>query len=87
MGKNTSGQGLIKRAGQYAVFVAFRCVETVLRVLPIGAVARLGRVIGWLAYYVAPSYRRLAIDNLRLAFGAEMDSGRASSWHTPTSPD
>jgi heptosyltransferase-2 len=74
MGKNTAGEGLIKRAGQFAVYAIFRCVETVLRLLPLGAVARLGRVIGWIVYYFVPSYRGLAIDNLRIAFGATMDA-------------
>ena len=38
--------------------------------LPRRMVTRLGRTIGWLAYYLLPQQRRLALANLDLAFGS-----------------
>ncbi len=54
-------------------YAAFRSAEFVLKLLPLGAVARLGRFLGAVAYPFAGKYRRLALDNLRLAFGDELD--------------
>jgi heptosyltransferase II len=70
--KNTSLPGaFMKRCGQYAVYLAVRGLETVLWLLPLSVVALVGRGIGLLGWLVAPKYRRLAYDNLRIAFGRE----------------
>ncbi len=61
----------LRLAGQYLVYVVFRAAEMVLRLLPIELIARAGRVAGTLAYYLAGSYRRLALNNLRIAYGQE----------------
>src|SRR4051812_40811467 len=42
-----------------------------LQALPLTWVARLGRTIGWLAYWVDGRHRRVAIQNLTMCFGAE----------------
>ncbi|MDZ4290144.1 MAG: lipopolysaccharide heptosyltransferase II [Prosthecobacter sp.] len=58
-------------SGQWLVYALFRSVEAVLRVLPVEAVWRLGRALGCGAYFVAGKYRRLALNNLRIALGRE----------------
>ncbi len=60
-----------KRAGQFFVYVVFRAFETVLALLPIEVIAHAGRLLGTIAFYVAGSYRRLALNNLRIAYGLE----------------
>lgn len=66
----------LRRAGQFAVYAIFRCVEFGLSLLPIALISHLGRVLGVMAYYLGGKYRRLAIDNLRIAFGDEMTDAR-----------
>ncbi len=63
----------LQLAGQWLVYAAFRCVEGVLWLLPVEAVWRLGRALGTLGYYLSRKYRRLALNNLRIAFGRERD--------------
>ncbi len=63
----------IKLVGPWLVYAAFRCVEAVLWLLPVEAVWYLGRAIGTVGYYLAGKYRRLALNNLRIAFGREHD--------------
>ncbi len=46
--------------------------------LPRSAVWRIGRVSGWLGYYLAPSARRVAQANLVLAFGPALDESQRS---------
>ncbi len=46
--------------------------------LPRGAVWRIGRVSGWLGYYLASSTRRIAQANLMLSFGPALDESRRS---------
>ena len=47
------------------IFIAF------VQALPLTFVARIGRAIGALAWLIAPKYRRLALENLTLAFKSE----------------
>lgn len=63
----------IKLAGPWLVYAAFRCVEAVLWLLPVEVVWYLGRALGTVGYYIAGKYRRLALNNLRIAFGREHD--------------
>ncbi len=58
----------------YAVYVL---VTRVLGLLPIEALVAVGRWSGMVAWYVAPSYRRLVKSNLRLVFGDSMSPMRA----------
>ncbi|MBK8095126.1 MAG: lipopolysaccharide heptosyltransferase II [Verrucomicrobiaceae bacterium] len=53
------------------MYALFRCVEALLSLLPLVIVWYLGRFCGTLAYFVGGGYRRLALNNLRIAFGAE----------------
>jgi lipopolysaccharide heptosyltransferase II len=71
MAKTNLGAQL-RRAGHYTVYVVFRMIEGVLRLLPLDFVWRIGAVLGWLAYFIAGKYRRLAVSNLGIAFGREM---------------
>lgn len=54
---------------QYGVF---RAVEWLLKLGTVEAVARLGRGVGLLAWWLAGSYRRLALRNLEIAYGQEL---------------
>jgi lipopolysaccharide heptosyltransferase II len=62
----------LQRTGQWLVYAVFRTIEGVLRVLPVSTVWRLGAALGSAAWWVAGKYRRLALANLRIAFGREM---------------
>src|SRR5258708_8376050 len=48
----------------------YRCAGAPL--LPLRLVCALGRLGGLLAYFLAVPYRRLALRNLRIAFGEEL---------------
>ncbi len=61
----------VRRAGHFLSYLCFRAVELVLALLPLTLIAYLGRAIGSVAYYLAGPYRRLALENLRIAFGRE----------------
>lgn len=52
-------------------YAGFRGIEAGFRLLPIGAIVRLGRFFGWCAFWMAVPYRRLALKNLRIAFSDE----------------
>jgi lipopolysaccharide heptosyltransferase II len=52
-------------------YALYRLVAGVLRVLPLTAGFRLGSTLGSIAWFFAPTYRRLVRANLRIAFGAE----------------
>jgi len=61
------------RAGQWCIYAVFRIFEAGLKLLPLRVVFTLGEWGGLLAWAVAPPYRRLVLDNLRIAFGREID--------------
>lgn len=54
-----------------AVFVLYRLIAVGLRLLPLGLVWWLGRLFGSVGYIVGVPYRRMALRNLRIAFGGE----------------
>lgn len=60
-------------AAHWLQYIGFRLAELILKLLPLEAVARLGRLLGMLAFPCAGNYRRLALHNLRLAFGDAME--------------
>jgi heptosyltransferase II len=62
-----------RRAGQWLVYALFRTLEGVLWLLPIALVWQLGRLLGLAVWLVSGRYRRLALHNLRIAFGREKD--------------
>jgi lipopolysaccharide heptosyltransferase II len=55
----------------YAVYLLFRLAMALVALLPLPLLFRLGQVMGWIAWLVAWPYRRLARDNLRIAFAGE----------------
>lgn len=63
---------LLRRAGQWLAYVLFCGVELALRLMPVAAVWSLGGLLGKAAFFAAGKYRRLAIANLRIAFGREL---------------
>ena len=71
MGSANESTSLVKRTGQWMAYALFRCVEGVMRLLPLIAIWWTGRMLGTMAFYVAGKYRRLALQNLRIAFGRE----------------
>lgn len=66
----------LRRAGHYAVYLLFRAIEGLLRLLPLDFVWRTGAVLGWLAYFIGGKYRKLAVSNLHIAFGREMSDAQ-----------
>lgn len=71
MGSAKKSASLLTRTGQWLVYALFRCVEGVLWLLPLTVIWRAGRVLGTLVYFIAGKYRKLALYNLRIAFGRE----------------
>jgi heptosyltransferase-2 len=71
MGNDTDQRGA--SLTDWLQYTAFRVAETGLQLMPLGLVARMGRMMGHLAYWVAGPYRKLAYDNLRIAFGSEIN--------------
>lgn len=54
--------------------MAFRAVESLLKILPLEFIWWCGRALGHVAWYLAgKKYRRLVLNNLRIAFGREHD--------------
>jgi lauroyl/myristoyl acyltransferase len=51
-------------------------VLSLLRILPLRAVARLGRVCGFLFYRLDARHRKVALRNLELCFGSEKSSAQ-----------
>src|SRR5262249_46993397 len=58
------------RAGQRAVAGMVGVTGRAASRLPSGAAARIGAALGELAYWAVPGRRRVALDNLALAFGS-----------------
>ncbi len=69
MGSATESASFVTRTGQWLVYALFRCVEGILMLLPLIVIWHVGRVLGTLAYFLAGKYRKLALHNLRIAFG------------------
>ncbi len=82
MGSATESASFVTRTGQWLVYALFRCVEGILMLLPLIVIWHAGRVLGTLAYFLAGKYRKLALHNLRIAFGREKsESERRSIAH------
>ncbi len=73
MARTKGSAGIFTRAGQFLVYLLFRGVELVLAMLPLEWCAAIGRFCGGAAYVLLPGARRLALDNLGIAFGREHD--------------
>ena len=46
-------------------------MEALMKPLPLEFIDRIGALTGWLLFHLSPHYRRLAIRNLRIAYGQE----------------
>jgi len=56
---------------EYLLYLVARSLIAVVRVLPLAVMARVGRALGGLAYWVDARHRRVALRNLAMCFGAE----------------
>lgn len=56
---------------EHLVYFLYRAASGAVARLPLRLVYRLGAAVGWLGYWLLPPYRRLAVANLRIAFGNE----------------
>jgi KDO2-lipid IV(A) lauroyltransferase len=56
---------------QYLLHLVARLLIALVRALPLRVVARLGRAMGGLAYWLDARHRRVALRNLAMCFGAE----------------
>lgn len=79
MGSATESASFLTRTGQWLVYALFRCVEGFLWLLPLIVIWHAGRVLGTLAYFLAGKYRKLALSNLRIAFGREKSEAERRS--------
>ena len=55
----------------YFSFILYRALAGILALLPLPVSFSLGRILGWLAFYLAIPYRRLVLHNLTIAFAGE----------------
>jgi len=58
-----------RRLQHLVAYIGFRACEGVLSLFSLSLCSRLGSTVGFCAYFILPGYRRLALDNLRLAYG------------------
>jgi heptosyltransferase-2 len=56
---------------EYLAYRVYKLAVSLLALLPLPLVFRLGSLLGLIAYPFAGSYRKLALSNLRIAFGRE----------------
>ncbi len=55
----------------YLAYLLYRLFSGAVALLPLTTAFTLGRVLGWIAYYLARPYRRLVLRNLGIAFEGE----------------
>jgi KDO2-lipid IV(A) lauroyltransferase len=58
---------------EWLVYAAVRVAVTILQWIPLSIGYRIASLIAWLAYHVDKRHRKVAIDNLKIAFGDSMD--------------
>ncbi|MDG2124130.1 MAG: glycosyltransferase family 9 protein [Verrucomicrobiales bacterium] len=59
----------MKCCGQWLVYLAFRAVEWILRLLPLDVVFVFGGLLGRVVSWFMPGYRRIVRGNLEIAYG------------------
>ncbi len=55
----------------YLVYLIYRAASEAVALLPLRAGFLLGKILGWIAYFLLPKYRKLVLSNLNIAFGSE----------------
>jgi heptosyltransferase II len=63
-------------AGDYGIYLIYRSVGFILAKLPLEWTFRFGQLLGWIGFGIAGKYRRLAIQNLGIAFSDWSESER-----------
>ncbi|WP_145259407.1 lipid A biosynthesis acyltransferase [Planctomycetes bacterium Pan216] len=58
----------------YLVYLVIRIVVAVIQALPVSAGYSLARMIGWLGYTIDKRHRRIALENVRHAFGDDLSA-------------
>lgn len=58
---------------RYAVYLLARAGAACIELLPRPVLIRLGRLLGWVGYYLIRAQRQKSLENLHLAFGREKD--------------
>ncbi len=64
-----------RRRGDWPGYLAYLAVSSILFFLPRRAVLALGRGLGLLLFRLSARHRRIALDNLEIAFGREKTAG------------
>jgi KDO2-lipid IV(A) lauroyltransferase len=64
------------KAADYAVYLLVRAILCVIQMLSLSAGRRLAAGLAWLAYRLDRRHRRVADDNLRVAFPGRYDDGQ-----------
>jgi len=55
----------------YVVYFLYRAGTVAVGIFPLQLLYRIGTLLGFFAWAIAPSYRRLALRNVEIAFGSE----------------
>jgi lipopolysaccharide heptosyltransferase II len=55
----------------YLAYLLFRTLSELIALLPLSVCFTVGRILGWMTYYLAGGYRRLVLRNLGIAFEGE----------------
>lgn len=69
--KKTKPTTTLQNISHWLVYALFRCIEGMLRLMPVVLIWYVGRILGSIGFYVSGKYRRLAKHNLTVAFGRE----------------
>ena len=62
---------LTKKLSWRFEYLGYRLMEAFLRLIPLSWIDQIGSAVGFLFFYLSPRYRKLAVRNLRIAFGEE----------------
>jgi KDO2-lipid IV(A) lauroyltransferase len=78
-GKTNDVQGalMFKLVLDYAVYLVSRAVECAVLLTPLSVGMRIGRGVGLLVWWMDRRHRRIAVDNIRQVYGAQMTPAAA----------
>src|SRR6476659_9255025 len=60
----------------WLTFWIYRLLGFCIRLLPLDAGIRAGRVLGWIGYWILGKYRRIALRNIEIAFPEKAPASR-----------